>query len=113
MAEININELVKNVAGASSCCAELKAAAEAYLNADAEAKKDAAAALVKELEEDVMTVDEVIAFFMSDAAAEHFGKETAGQILAGMKEHKANGGKFCNCPACAAGAAVLENKELL
>lgn len=113
MSEISINELVKNVAEADSCCAELREAAEAYLNADAGSKKAAASALIKELEEDVMGIDEVIAFFMSDAAVQHFGKETAESILEELKAHKAEGGKYCNCSACAAGVAVLENKGLL
>lgn len=113
MSEININELVKKVADAPSCYSGLREAAEAYLAAGAETKKDVASALIKELEADVMGVDDVISFFMSDAAAQHFGKETADSILAGMKAHKAAGGKYCNCPACSAGLAVLENKELL
>lgn len=110
---MDIREKINELISAPSCCAELKAAAQAYLAAAEEDKKSAAAALIAELEEDVMGIDDVIAFFSSDAAVAHFGAETAKNLLEGMKAHKAQGGKYCCCPACAAGAAILENRQLL
>lgn len=69
--------------------------------------------LVAELEEDVLTLDQNIEFFASPAAAEKFGKEAAEGYLAHFKEAKAAGEKWCDCPACAAGKAVLDHKEEL
>ena len=34
-------------------------------------------------------------------------------MIAAFKEAKANGAKYCLCPACAAGAELLEIQDLL
>ena len=108
-----MTELIEALIAAPSCYSGLKDVAQAYLDASEAEKPAAAAALVAELEADVMPVDAVIGFFSSDAGIGHFGAETAAALLKGAQEHKANGGKYCNCPACSAGAAILERKAEL
>ncbi|WP_296772289.1 hypothetical protein [Selenomonas sp.] len=41
------------------------------------------------------------------------GAETAAQMVAHFEEVKAAGGKWCDCPACQIGLAILENKSVL
>lgn len=91
-----------------------KEAGEKYLAAvGTDDQKKAAEMLVAELEEDVLTLDQNIEFFASPAAAEKFGKEAEEGYLAHFKEAKAAGEKWCDCPACTAGKAVLDHKEEL
>lgn len=107
-------EKVKEMMEAHSCCEEAKAAGQAWLNAigtDKEAEQ--AKNLIAELEEDIMPIDQLIAFADSEAGAKVFGKDMAANVAAHAKEIKAAGAKYCDCPACTAVAAVLEKKEEL
>ena len=110
----DIVELTKELLAVPHCCPELKEAGRAWLEAlDTPLESEAAKAFVSELEEDVMKVDDVIAFFASPAAAEHFGGEKAAAMAAHMHELKANGAVYCDCAACSKGAEILAAKELL
>lgn len=114
MAKNDVMEKVKELMGAHSCCTEAKAAAKAWLDAiGTEKEKECAKALIQELEEDIMPIDQLIAFAGSEAGAQVFGKETAQKVEAHAREIKAAGAKYCDCPACAAAAAILEHKEEL
>lgn len=105
---------VKEVMDAHSCCAELKVACMRYLAAvDTPAQAEAAKLLVAELEADVQTIDEVLAFFTSESSVKMFGVDQAKLLAATAKKVKDEGGQYCFCPACIAGRAILENKELL
>lgn len=108
-------EKVKELMAVSSCCAEAKQAAQNWLDAlgtDQEAAQTKA--LIAELEEDVTSVDGLIAFAESEAGAKVFGAEGAKGLAAHGREIKAAGAKYCDCPACAASAAILARKaELL
>ena len=96
------------------CCPELKEAAGKWIAAfGTENEHEAAEALVNELIEDVVPVDGALAFFAAPEAAEHFGAEEAARMAAHMRELKENGAKYCDCDACAKGAALLEAKDLL
>ena len=107
-------EKVKAVIAAPSCCAELRAVAEEWLQAvGTDGEKEASAKLVAELEEDVTPIDSVIAFFGTDTAAGIFGPEGAAKMLAHMKEVKAAGGEWCDCGACSAGKKILDRREEL
>ena len=109
-----VTEKVKDLMNAPSCCAEAKAAAQNWLDAvgtDQEAAKTRE--LIAEVEMDIMPIDGLIAFADSDAGAQVFGAETATKVAAHAKEIKAAGGKYCDCPACAACAAILEKKDEL
>lgn len=119
---INMNEAVKPfmkeqaeaLINADSCCPEAKAAAENFLTALGTAKEqEACKNLIAELEEDIMPIDELIAFAQSDAAIQVFGAEMAKEAAAHGKEIKAAGACYCDCPACAAAAAILAKKEEL
>ncbi|MCH4157984.1 MAG: molecular chaperone Hsp90 [Acidaminococcaceae bacterium] len=100
---------------APSACPEVKAAATAWLKAVG--TKDEAAETkkyLKEIEEDILPIDDMIAFVASPEGTKLFGAEAAKKTLAAAKEHKAKGGKYCICPACTACAAILSKKaELL
>ena len=106
-------QTVKDLIEAPSCYDGLRKKAEAYLAAEGEAKKAAADALVEELEGDVSSIDSTIAFFGSPTAEQLFGKEQAAAGKAHAESVKAAGGKYCDCPACAAGKKILDNREVL
>ena len=52
-------------------------------------------------------------YLKSDAGVEIFGEETAKAMLAHAQEIKAAGAEYCDCPACAACAAILERQNEL
>ena len=91
-----VNELI----AAPSVCAKVKEAAEAYLKSQ---DKKSAEALVKALEAEVCTVDELIGLCESETGAKFFC----------AKKSKADGNKYCICPACQAGSVIYENREML
>ncbi|MGX8700077.1 molecular chaperone Hsp90 [Caproiciproducens sp.] len=99
---------------APSCSGGAKAAAQDWLDAigtgreAAETKK-----YLDELEADVTPLDGLIALAESDIGIQKFGADTAGKIAAHARELKSAGAKYCDCPACSAGAAILEKKDLL
>ena len=102
-------EKTRELMGAHSCCAELKAAAQAWLDAvGTEREAEETAKYIAELEEDIMPIDGLIGFAESEMGAKVFGAEKAAQIAAHAHEIKAAGAKYCDCPACSAGAAVLD-----
>lgn len=109
-----ISEKVKALINAPSCCAEAKAAGQNWLDAigtdkEAEASKQ----LIAEMEMDIIPIDGLIAFAGSEAGAKVFGADKAKQVEAHGREIKAVGAVYCDCPACAAAAAILEKKEEL
>lgn len=105
---------VKDVIAAPTCCAELKAAAEEYLTSlDTEKEKEAGKKLLTELEEDVQTIDAVLAFFTSEDGVKFFGADTASALAEQARKVKAEGGRYCFCPACTAGSAILDMKDVL
>ena len=103
-------ELISN----PPCCKELQEAGRKWLDSvGTETEHDAAEALVKELEEDVNTIDDTIAFFSSPFAKEHIPKDVAEKLLNESIAAKEAGAKWCNCPACTRGAVLMENKDVL
>ena len=97
-----------------SCCAEAKEAAQGWLDAIGTDKEtEMAEKMFAELEEDITPIDGLIAFAESEKAAEIFGENGAKELAASAREHKAAGGKNCNCVACAAVEAILEKKNEL
>ena len=111
------NELVQTVRemiAATSCCKELKEAGQNWIAAaDADAKKAAGAILLQEIRESISTIDHVIEFFESPQGIQIFGAERAKAMVAHAREVKAQGGKWCDCPACAAGLKILDHASLL
>lgn len=106
-----IRELTEDLLAAPSACAEVKESAQAYLNAvGTDKESDAAKTFVAELEEDIMPIDGLIAFAESDMGAKVFG-EGVKNVLMHAKDRKAAGEKYCDCPACAACEALLNQKD--
>ncbi|MDO4265291.1 MAG: molecular chaperone Hsp90 [Eubacteriales bacterium] len=104
----------KKLIDAPTSCAEVKDAASAWLAAvgtdqeAAETKK-----FVAELEEDIIPIDGLIAFAESETGAKVFG-DKAPEVAGHGRKIKAEGAKYCDCPACAACEAILAKKaELL
>ena len=84
------------MAGKAEGTTDEKAVTEAYL---------------QELSEDVLPIDALISFASSEKGAEVFGAEQAKSMAEAGKASKANGGKYCICPACSAGGAILDKKN--
>jgi hypothetical protein len=104
-------ELVNAVISSHTACSELKQASRDYLDAvGTENEKEAANLLIAELEEDVNSIDDTIAFFSSDFAKSIFGDAT-GEKLALAKQAKANGDTVCICDGCRTGYEILKNKD--
>ena len=92
---------------AGSTCKEAKEAAEKWLKAvgtpDEAAETER---YIKELEEDIEGIDDLVAFASSPLAVQIFGEEKAKAFLAHAEELKASGAKYCDCPACTACASA-------
>ena len=109
-----IVEKVKEVLTSSSCCPELKEVAQRYMDAlDTPKEKEAGRLLIAELEEDVQDIDTALEFFSSDAGKEQLGELNAAFLALTARHVKAGGGKTCICPACTAGQAILDKKDIL
>lgn len=103
-------ELISN----PPCCKELAEAGRRWLDAvGTDAEHEAAEALVKELEEDVNTIDDTLAFFSSPMAEKICGADVAAKLRAEAEEAKKNGAEWCTCPACMRGAVLLEAKDII
>ena len=104
-------EQTKAMMSAPSCNAETKTAAQAWLAAIGTEKEPVATKqYLADLESCIMPIDGLIAFAGSEAGAQVFGAELAKNILAHAEEIKAQGAKYCDCPACAAAANILSKK---
>lgn len=101
-----VNELI----AAPTVCADVKAAAQAYAKSQ---DKASAEALVKALEANVNSIDETLGFASSDMGKKLFGEERAAEMVKIGQKVKAEGGKYCFCPACQAGGEIYDNKETL
>ena len=100
-----VEEKTKEILNAGSCCPELKEMAEKWLAAEETTDEKAVTeAYLQELSEDVLPIDALISFASSEKGAEVFVAEAG-------KASKANGGKYCICPACSAGGAILDKKN--
>ena len=107
-------EKVNDLVSAPSCCPEAKQVGREWLDAvGTEREAEASKALLEEVKVDIMPIDGLIGFAGSDAGREVFGEEVAANILAHAQEIKAAGGEYCDCPACAACAAILERQDEL
>ena len=108
-------ERSKELMNAFSCSQEAKDAAQAWLDAvGTDREAEATKAYIAELEQDIVTVDGLIAFAESEAGAGVFGgAEEAAKVAAHGRDIKAAGAKYCDCPACAAVEAILAKKEEL
>ena len=120
-------ELVKEIVEAPSCFPALREKGEALLavcgsaagsagestsagesgsagDSDADALMDE---FLVELEKDVEPIEGAIAFFKSDMGLAKLG-EHREKMLAKSEKAQAEGEKICICPACQAGAKLLD-----
>ena len=99
---------------APSCCKDAKDAAQHWLDSlDTPDEPKATEAYLNELAEDILPIDDLIAFCSSEQGEQLFGKERAAAAAAHGKELKHNGAKYCDCAACSAAEAILSKKEEL
>ena len=109
-----VKKYVEEMMAAASCSKEAKAAGEKWLAvADRDGIKAETEVFIKELEEDIMPIDGLIAFVDSPAGVQVFGESGARKMSAHAHERKENGAKFCDCGACAAVAKILAHKDEL
>lgn len=109
-----VMEKSKELIAAPSCCAEAKAAANSWMEAvGTEREAEETKKYIAELEEDVVGIDDLISLLESDMGTKIFGAERTAAMIQHSKERKAAGAVYCDCPACAAGAAILEKKDEL
>ena len=95
-----------------SVCKEAKEAADNWLKAvGTKTEKEEAAKYLKELEEDIEPIDDLMAFLNTPLAAEYMGEEGAKAFLVHAEQRKAAGEKYCDCPACSVVYAILSEKD--
>ena len=99
---------------AASCSSEAKAAAQSWLDAvGTEREADETKEYIAELEADIMPIDQLIGFAGSEAGIQYFGEAAAKGIVSHAEEIKANGARYCDCPACVAAEVILKKLEIL
>ncbi len=107
-----MKELAKELMEASSCCTELKGVCKKYLDSvGTEDEESCLEELIKEVKEDINTIDETIEFMQSDVALNMLGEETRNMLLEKSLKAKENGAKYCDCPACSVAEKILNLYE--
>ena len=109
----DVMQKTRELMDAPTCSREAGEAARRWLEAVGTESEKEETRYIEELEADIMPVDTLIAFAQSEQGAAYFGAETAAGIAAHAMEIKAAGALYCDCPACAAAAAILEKKAAL
>ena len=109
-----MKEKIGDLLAAPNCYKDLRVIAEDWLKAaGTEREAEATAALIKELEADVLSIDQMIEIVGSDFGIKKFGAENSAKYVARAKELKAQGETICFCKACKTGHAILERKAEL
>lgn len=99
------HELLK----APTCCQELKDVAKEWLESiGSENESMMTKKIVAEMKEDIMPIENLIAFASSKAGQDYFGLETANSIVAHSQEIQSQGAQYCDCPACALVEDILK-----
>lgn len=97
---------------AGSVCKEAKEAATRWLKAvGTSEEKEETVRYVKELEEDLESIEDLLAFTSSPLCEQLFGKERAELFRKHAEELKNSGATHCDCPACTACANILALKD--
>ena len=114
MTKMEVKQEAEKLLKANSLCPEGKEAVQAYLEAYGTAdEKGKAEALLQELEEDITSIDGLIAFAGSEHGRQIFGEEKAAAVLKAAKEAKEKGGETCICEACQIAKVILANRTAL
>ena len=107
-----MEELVKDLMEAPTCCIELKGACKKYLDSiGTESENECLEGLMKEIRQDINSIDDTIAFMQSDTALQMLGEETRNMLLEKSLKAKENGAEYCDCPGCTAAQKVLKEYE--
>ena len=105
-------EKTRELMNTATCSSETKAAAQKWMDAiGTETEAEETKQYIAELEADIMPIDNLIGFAGSDAGMKYFGEDTAKGIVAHAEEIKSAGAKYCDCPACAVVAEILQKKD--
>ena len=114
MTKNDLVEKAKAMIAAPSCCPELHAVAQAWIDSVGKAdEKKRAESLIAEIKEDVTDIDHLVSFTHSETAAKIFGEGAAKAFAAHADELKASGAKYCDCGACAPALEILANEKIL
>lgn len=109
-----VTEKTRALIAAPTCCSQLKAMAEDWLNAAGTAQEaEATRRYVAEMEADIMPAEGLLAFAKSEMGAKVFGLENAPNVAAHAQALVDAGAPYCDCAACTICAAILEKKEQL
>ncbi len=107
-----VKDKTDDLLAADSCCPEAREAAENWLNAiGTEEEAEMTKRYIDALEESVMPVDDLLELCESEVGISAFGEEEARDMAAHAMGIKAEGGEYCDCPACVAALAILDRKE--
>lgn len=107
-----VEEKTKELISAPSCYQGLKDLAQKWLDSvDTPEEAKVTQEYLNELEADVLSIDSLIAFAGSENGEQIFGTEQAKHMVSQAQAAKENGTKYCICPACTAGGAILDKKE--
>ncbi len=105
-------EKSKELMEAATCSREAREAAQAWLDAvGTDRQQEETKKYLAELEQDIVPIDGLIGLAQSEAGIKIFGAEKAKEVAAHAQKIKAEGAKFCDCPACAAVGEILAKKE--
>lgn len=100
------------ILSAPSSCAEIKAAAQAWLDSIGKDNElEMTKAYITELEEDVTPLERLIAMLKSEKGVQYFGERAAKAMLKKAEDADMMGIQYCICASCTAGGAILDNKE--
>lgn len=107
-----VMEKTRELIDAPTCSNETREAAERWLKAvGSDKERSETKSYIEELEADIMPIDNLINFAGSEKGAEYFGAEKAAEIVSHAEKIKAEGAKYCDCPACLAAADILSRKN--
>ena len=107
-----MKELATELMEAPTCCEELKNACKKYFDSiGTDSEQENLEELIKEVKEDINTIDDTIEFMKSDRALKMLGEETRNMLLEKSLKAKENGAKYCDCPACAVAEKIINLNE--
>jgi ribosomal protein L12E/L44/L45/RPP1/RPP2 len=113
MTKEDLQKEAEKMMAAESCCPEARQALKNWLDAcGTEKEKEMAQDMIRELKEDVLSIDDLLAF-AKGAAVQVMGEEKAKAMQQAAEEAKKKGETVCLCPACQAGKVILANQDLL
>lgn len=109
-----VAEKSKELMESATCSREAREAAQAWLDAvGTDRQAEETKKYIAELEEDIVPIDNLISLAQSETGAKIFGAEKAKEVAAHAQKIKAEGAKFCDCPACVAVGEILAKKDQL